>query len=219
MDTQSQGQIFSLFPTPLYTYKLENKEYADVQTELQSVIDDLYLTDQWGQNPHWNSSSQYLSNRGNFIESILKSKDMKVVTKFIMHHCFNYMEMMNVKSAYKPVIETSWLTLTTPGLSSHIHDHGTSHISGVYWFKTNGLDGDIVFRNSFKALKCNPIGSSFAHENSFSPEQGRIVLFPGFLDHSVTENKTNDDRISLSFNILLETGLTCQQDDRLKELV
>ena len=28
MDTQPQGQIFSLFPTPLYTYKLENKEYV-----------------------------------------------------------------------------------------------------------------------------------------------------------------------------------------------
>ena len=208
MDTQPQGQIFSLFPTPLYTYKLENKEYTDVQDELQSVVDELYAEEHWGPNSNWNSSSQYLSNKGNFIESILKSKDMKVVKKFIMHHCFNYMAMMNVKPKYKPSIETSWLTLSKPGLSSHVHDHGTSHISGVYWFKTNGQDGDIVFRNSFKALKCNPIISSFAHENSFSPDQGRIVLFPGFLDHSVNENTTNEDRISLSFNILLETGIT-----------
>lgn len=208
MDTQPQGQIFSLFPTPLYTYKLENKEYTDVQTELQTVVDALYLEDHWGQNPNWNSSSPYLSNKGNFIENILKSKDLKVVTKFIMHHCHNYMAVMNVKPTYKAEIETSWLSLTKTGLSSHIHDHGTSHISGVYWFKTNGLDGDIVFRNSYKALKCNPIGSSFAHENSFPPEQGRIILFPGFLDHSVDENKTNEDRISLSFNILLETGIT-----------
>jgi uncharacterized protein (TIGR02466 family) len=207
-NNHNEGQLFSLFPTPLYTYKLENKEYTDVQTEIQTVVDALYTENQWGQNPSWNSSSQYLSNRGNFIESILRSKDMKVVTTFIMYHCFNYMRMMNVKPAYKPAIETSWLTLSKPGLSSHVHDHGTSHISGVYWFKTNGSDGDIVFRNSFKALKCNPIGSSFAHETSFSPDQGRLILFPGFLDHSVKENTTNEDRISLSFNILLETGIT-----------
>jgi len=204
----AQGQIFSLFPTPLYTFKLQDKEYNDVQDELQTVVDNLYKENYWGQNPNWNSSSQYLSNQGNFLESILKSKNCNVVTNFIMQHCINYMSAMNVKPSYKPAIETSWLSLTKPGLSSHIHDHGTSHISGVYWFKTTGKDGDIVFRNAFKALKCNPIGSSFAHENSFPPEQGRIVLFPGFLDHSVNENTTNEDRISLSFNILLETGAT-----------
>lgn len=203
----AQGQIFTLFPTPLYTYKLENTEYTNVQQELQTVVDELYTEENWGQNPNWNSSSQYLSNKGNFIENILESKDMKVVTQFIMHHCYNYMASMNVKPKYKAAIETSWLSLTKTGLSSHIHDHGTSHISGVYWFKTNGNDGDIVFRNSHKALKCNPIGSSVAHENAFPPEQGRLILFPGFLDHSVNENTTNEDRISLSFNILLETGI------------
>lgn len=210
MQNENQGQIFTLFPTPLYTYKLENQEYTDVQNELESVVDKLYNKEDWGQNPNWNSNSQYLSNKGNFTENVLKTENMKVVTQFIMHHCTNYMAAMNVKPNYKAAMETSWLSLTKKGLSSHIHDHGTSHISGVYWFKTNGRDGDIVFRNSHKALKCNPIGSSFAHENSFPPEQGRLILFPGFLDHSVNENTTSEDRISLSFNILLETGITVE---------
>jgi uncharacterized protein (TIGR02466 family) len=118
------------------------------------------------------------------------------------------MRMMDVKPLYKPAIETSWLSLTKPGQYAHVHDHGTSHVSGVYWFKTNGQDGDLVFRNALKALKCNPIGSSYAHENAFAPEQGRLSLWPGYLDHSVNENTTNEDRISLSFNILLETGAT-----------
>jgi len=76
----------------------------------------------------------------------------------------------------------------------------------VYWFKTNGKDGNIVFRNALKALKCNPIGNSATNESEFQPDQGRIVMWPGYLDHGVRENKTNEDRISLSFNILLETG-------------
>jgi uncharacterized protein (TIGR02466 family) len=201
------GQIFQLFATPLYTHKLENEEYAAVQNEMQVVVDELYATDHWKQNLHWNSNSQYLSNQGNFNESILDSKDMKHIKAAIMHHCLNYMSMMSVHPKYKAAIETSWLTLTKPGLASHIHDHGNSHISGVYWFKTNGKDGDIVFRNSFKSLKCHPLGTWTAHESSFSPDQGRLVLFPGFLDHSVNENQTMDDRISLSFNIVLETGL------------
>lgn len=208
MNNQREGQIISLFPTPLYTHKLENKEYTDVQNELQLVVDNLYSNGRWGQNPNWNSGTQHLSNKGNFIESILKVEDMNITISFIMYHCLAYMKTMQVKPKYKPAIESSWLTLTKPGLYSHIHDHGTSHISGVYWFKTTGQDGDIVFRNALKALKCNPIGNSLALEANFSPEQGRIVLFPGYLDHGVNENKTNEDRISLSFNILLETGIT-----------
>jgi uncharacterized protein (TIGR02466 family) len=208
MNNENEAKIYSLFPTPFYTYKTENREYAEIQTELQTVVDKLYLEDQWGQNPHWNSNTNCLSNKGNFGESILRVEEMRAVTSCIMHNCLNYMRMMNVKPLYKPAIESSWLTLTKPGQYVHLHDHGTSHISGVYWFKTNGQDGDIVFKNALKALKCNPIGSSYAHENAFSPDQGRISMWPGYLDHSVDENKTNEDRISLSFNILLETGAT-----------
>jgi uncharacterized protein (TIGR02466 family) len=208
MNNQTVGRIYSLFPTPLYTYKTESTEYHEIQAEMQTVVDKLHLEDRWGPNPYWNSSTHHLSNQGDFNQSILKDEKMRVITSCIMHHCFNYMRMMDVKPLYKAAIETSWLTLTKPGQYAHVHDHGTSHVSGVYWFKTNGQDGDIVFRNALKALKCNPIGSSYAHENAFAPEQGRLSLWPGYLDHSVGENTTNEDRISLAFNILLETGAT-----------
>jgi uncharacterized protein (TIGR02466 family) len=208
MNNQTVGRIYSLFPTPLYTYKTESTEYDEIQAEMQTVVDKLHLEDRWGPNPYWNSSTHHLSNQGDFNQSILKDEKMRVITSCIMHHCFNYMRMMDVKPLYKAAIETSWLTLTKPGQYAHVHDHGTSHVSGVYWFKTNGQDGDIIFRNALKALKCNPIGSSYAHENAFAPEQGRLSLWPGYLDHSVNENTTNEDRISLSFNILLETGAT-----------
>ena len=87
MDEQNEGQIISLFPTPLYTYKLEDTEYNDVQAEIQRVVDKLYSNDLWGQNPNWVSSSQQLSNKGDFDTSILKDEDMKLVTAFILHHC------------------------------------------------------------------------------------------------------------------------------------
>lgn len=32
-------------------------------------------------------------------------------------------------------------------------------------------------------------------------------MWPSYLDHGVNENKTIQDRISLSFNIILERGL------------
>lgn len=150
-NNENVGQILPLFATPLYTGKLVDREYEAVQNELQVVVDKLYSDNLWGQKAEWNSTEHYLSNKGNFEKSILTEENMEVVVSSIMHHCMNYMEMMNVKEPYKPAIISSWLTLTKPGLHAHIHDHGTNQISGVYWFKTNGNDGDIFFRNALKA--------------------------------------------------------------------
>ena len=203
MTEHSKGEVLPLFPTPLYTYKAEGNQYVDIQEEVSKVVTGLYESALWGQNPQWDSTTHFLSNRGNFVECLLEEKSMKVLTEFILEHCKYYMQMMNVGDIYTPAIESSWLTLTKPGLHAHIHDHGLNQISGVYWFKTNGQDGNIFFRNALKALKANPIGSSIGNESQFQPEQGRIVMWPGFLDHGVYENKTNEDRISLSFNLQL----------------
>ena len=39
--------------------------------------------------------------------------------------------------------------------------------------------------------------------NSVSPVEGALVLFPSYLDHSVNENISNDERIVISFNVTL----------------
>ena len=208
LEPKIEGQILSLFPTPLYTHLLTDGELKHAQYDVGQIVKKLYKEESWGQNEQWGSSTSQLSNKGNFRECIITSEKMMHMKQTIMHHCGNYMQHMNVRPDYQAAIVSSWLSLTSPGLHAHIHDHGTAHISGVYWHKTNGQDGNIVFRNALKALKCNPIGASFAHENEFVPEEGRIVMWPSFLDHAVNENRTDDDRISLSFNIVLETGAT-----------
>ena len=40
--------------------------------------------------------------------------------------------------------------------------------------------------------------------NSISPKEGALVLFPSYLDHSVNENLSNDERIVISFNIRIQ---------------
>lgn len=203
---KDEGQVLGIFPTPVYTTKLSGKQYDTIQSELQTAVDRLYADDMWGQNKDWHPSEHFLSNAGDFEQNILEEDNMKGVVSIIFHHCLHYMAATNTKPQFKPSIISSWLTLTKPGLHAHIHDHGTNQISGVYWFKTNGKDGNIFFRNALKALKCNPIGATIAHEAEFSPEQGRLVMWPSFMDHGVSENKTDEDRISLSFNIVLERG-------------
>ncbi|MDF1624011.1 MAG: putative 2OG-Fe(II) oxygenase, partial [Pseudohongiella nitratireducens] len=34
------------------------------------------------------------------------------------------------------------------------------------------------------------------------PEEGRLYVFPGWLEHGVEENRSDRDRLSISFNVL-----------------
>ena len=204
MHEELSGSIIPLFPTPLYTWKTTDKEYQFVQGEIQRVVDKLYAENIWSQKDGWNSTTHNLSNAGDFDRCIITEENMEMTRAFIMHHAVRLLAAMSVDTRYQPKITASWLTLTKPGQYAHCHDHGSNDISGAYWFKTNGQDGDIFFMNGNKALKCSRLTNTIAQEAHFSPDQGRLVLFPSWLDHGVRENKTDEDRISLSINISLD---------------
>ena len=83
------------------------------------------------------------------------------------------------------------------------------------WIKCPEDCGVIVFDPPTAFQSHNEIKSytdDFKNENNiyhsyyFNPTEGRILIFPSHLDHQVKENKSNEDRISLSFNIRLSSG-------------
>ena len=39
-------------------------------------------------------------------------------------------------------------------------------------------------------------------EVKMKPEEGRMYVFPGWLEHGVEENQSDEDRISIAFNVL-----------------
>ena len=41
-----------------------------------------------------------------------------------------------------------------------------------------------------------------AEEMRMPPEEGRMYVFPGWLEHGVEENKSDQDRVSIAFNVL-----------------
>ena len=40
-----------------------------------------------------------------------------------------------------------------------------------------------------------------AEEIRMRPEEGRMYVFPGWLEHGVEENLSDRDRVSISFNV------------------
>ena len=74
-------------------------------------------------------------------------------------------------------------------------------MAGVYYYKTNGEDGDIFFESSNLNLESSLCYYKLAERWKHKPIEGKILLFPGWMKHGIMTNTTEDSRISLSFNI------------------
>ena len=102
-----------------------------------------------------------------------------------------------------------WANINPPGGMNMPHIHPNSLFSGVYYVKSQPNCGRLkifdprpgIQFNMPSRKQGNP-GKDFWRDASIEPMTGRIIMFPAWLWHSVEENKSNDIRISVSFNFL-----------------
>ena len=101
-----------------------------------------------------------------------------------------------------------WAVINKKNSSNAMHIHSNNYISAAYYVKAPKNCGDIVFYDPRfaatyrypKISKTNKLNSNIV---SFQPKEGMLVLFPSYLQHSVNVNKTDEERIVISFNINL----------------
>jgi len=102
-----------------------------------------------------------------------------------------------------------WANINPKGSYNTAHDHPGCDLSGVYYVKVpKGECGNIAFNDPRSALT---YGNSFVVERYVGgdsiprfPIEGNMYIFPSSLKHDVSTNQTNEDRISLSFNLILD---------------
>ena len=193
-----------LFPTPIWTIKLEN--FESINNQMYNFIKESQFKDKAGikksNNKGWHSKDFNMQETGpkNFIKNISPSIE-KVIT-----------DMNWEKEKQLVKISNMWAIINTGGSANSRHQHGNSTISGAYYVRAPKNCGDIVFYDPRPApVFCYPEakGSNLlnAHINSITPEEGALILFPSYLDHSVNENLSNDERIVISFNIIIQAHL------------
>ena len=109
------------------------------------------------------------------------------------------------------VLGNMWANINPPGGMNMPHIHPNSLFSGVYYVKSNINSGRIKImdprpgaQHVMPARKPGNPGRDMWRDASLDPVVGRIIMFPSWLWHSVEENKSDDIRISVSFNFIQE---------------
>ena len=189
-----------LFPTPVWTIQLEN--FSEINKELYDFIKDSQIKDNLGikksNNKGWHSNDFNMQELipQKFIKNISPSIE-KVIT-----------DMNWEKEKQSVKISNMWAIINTGGSTNSRHQHGNSTISGAYYVRAPSNCGDIVFYDPRPApvfYYPTAISSNLlnAQINSITPKEGALILFPSYVDHSVNENLSSDERIVISFNVII----------------
>lgn len=106
---------------------------------------------------------------------------------------------------YEPVMSSLWCNINGQYSFHSEHLHPLSHISGVFYISCPSDSGAIVFKDPRPGrTMVPPPMAQYTTENSLQvsvpPEDGKLLMFPSFLEHSVEQNLTTAERIGMSFN-------------------
>ena len=100
-------------------------------------------------------------------------------------------------------LDTMWYNICPKGGFNAVHVHPGAFLSGVYYLQTPEGSGDLVLHDPRKASQSSREPGHIARPSlhHFKPQIGDVLIFPAWLEHSVEPNYSNEDRISISFNI------------------
>ena len=140
---------------------------------------------------------------------ILDNTEMSKISMIIDYYVDNYVS--NVLEISNQVVRTqSWISINKKGERHHTHEHPNTFVSAVFY--ADCKSGDLCFKRIRSVIQEGYLFSyKIKHYNQHNskvweikPRTGDLVIFPGWITHSCTENENDTDRIALGVNYFLK---------------
>ena len=193
--------IHKFFPVPVFEQKLDN--YKDLNSQLENYIYDLKKKDPQGKKR---------SNAGGWHSPFFDMKESELIKEFISSFNTSLPEIMSKHMGWKINkekinISTMWSIINPKNTFNFQHNHPNSLLSAAYYVKAKKNSGQINFYDpkEMKVMYHPPIqnyNEISAEIINIEPDEGKLILFPSYLKHSVEENLSDEDRIVISFNVI-----------------
>ena len=142
------------------------------------------------------------SNRGGWQSELLPPNgELKPLSIEIEEFCKNINLGIN-----EIVIPQMWINVNKKNDWNVIHSHGQYNLSGTYYVKVPKDSGNIVFKDPRPAAMTNNFMVNTFDKGEFrkvKPIEGLLILFPSYLEHFVEPSNADEDRISISFDVVV----------------
>jgi uncharacterized protein (TIGR02466 family) len=104
-------------------------------------------------------------------------------------------------------ITACWATVLAHGAAHKVHSHPNNYLSGVYYVCTRPGADTINFHDPRRQTGViRPPVVELTAENTdqvvIKVHDGTLLMFPSYLEHSVDTNTSDEERISISFNVM-----------------
>ena len=219
--------LINLFPLTIIKDKIETSE-----EDKNVMINEIRDMKKNSKNLRYQTETNAWTGDTQGFEFIHKNKKFKKLFDEIIKRVWGYLNCVEIDSKLVDIyIQRSWATISIGNERIKKHRHFQSHISFAYYLKKNKQDSNfVVFDESYKneimpgifrsdtalqkgiVKKMNQFNVTQAIVNV---EENDIVIFPSKTIHSTQPTQNNDERISISADIvciakdsnLLEMGM------------
>lgn len=193
-----------ILPMDLYKFKLPEKLYDSVKARCNQIPwSELDTRDNA---PHFGKSYPHQG-------GLHDKEDWKDLTRWSQRKVDEVVKDLSYTQMEYLKINLMWANKSEHLQWHHPHTHPNSILSGIIyiqgevgstWFSRSS---DYDIRARYDVILPDP---QIIHKQK--PENGTLLIFPSTLMHSVDENKSSQDRITMSFNTFFKgtigTGLT-----------
>jgi uncharacterized protein (TIGR02466 family) len=193
-------QMFTLFPTPMFTGKLSDLSLCD---QVERKLRELQKSGKGTSSPE-GAILAYMTP-----DNLQTLPEMKELTGVIMRESASILDALAVKrdSHY---ITNMWANIANPNRRHGMHVHPNCLLSGLVYIKAPKNCGPTVF-TSPRLLSKN-LEPAYFKKNEFNSdvfiipaEKGRMLIWPSHVPHAVEQGTANEaeERIVVAFNIMI----------------
>ncbi len=189
---------FSFFPTHVWAHDLAPEVHQALNRKLVASIETMIAPrPELGPDEIW-QTDQLLHEEPAF----------EPLVKLIRRAVDNALEFLKVRyESY--AITACWANVSPPGRGHPGHCHPNNYLSGVYYVKVARGGDNITFNDprvqtGIFAPHVTHVDQSNAVQASLPVKEGRLLVFPAWFVHSVPPNMSQEERISISFNVMFK---------------
>jgi uncharacterized protein (TIGR02466 family) len=190
----ASAEVLRLFPTFVWKAQLKPEVHGDLNAAILRKLDAIVPPD-LAAGGGWQS--------GYGLHTL---DEFRPLISCICRAVEQVLDFLRIRSA-RFEVTGCWANVNCPGAAHKMHAHPNNFLSGVYYVQVQEGADTINFHDPRPqtAIMRPPVTELTVYNTDqvvVNVQKGTLLLFPAWLPHSVDANRSDRQRISISFNVM-----------------